>query len=211
MRCVIWLDNVFVKTSHLQYFFYSIHFFAPTIFGFILWRETPKNYWKFTISLGITTYAALITFLFYPVAPPWWQLNSLYNPSYTGQPVTRILTASVDKNLGLPVYKTLFDYFGANQFAAFPSLHSALPWLIALFALKIWKVKALPVLVLPFGIWFSAVYLGEHYVVDVLAGIAYATIAFIFVESILPRIQTRYPNLLKKHPPAPDLKPQGTA
>jgi membrane-associated phospholipid phosphatase len=178
--------------------FYSVHFFAPTLFGFLLWRESPKNYVKYTIALGITTYAALITFLFFPVAPPWWQLNSAYNSLYTGPPVIRILTASVDKNLGIPVYRTIFDFFGANQFAAFPSLHSALPWVIALFALKIWKAKALPILILPVGVWFSAVYLGEHYVVDVLAGFAYATLAFAFVEIVLPRLQDRYPKLLRK-------------
>ena len=190
--------------------FYSLHFFAPTLFGFLLWRETPKNYWKYTIALGITTYGALITFLFYPVAPPWWQLNSVFNPSYIGQPVIRILTASVDKNLGIPVYRTIFDFFGANQFAALPSLHSALPWLIALFALKIWKAKALPILVFPIGVWFSAVYLGEHYVVDVVAGVAYATAAYFFVENILPRLQNRYPKLLKKPPSTADseLKPK---
>jgi membrane-associated phospholipid phosphatase len=192
--------------DYMGAFFYSVHFFAPTLFGFLLWRESPKNYIKYTIALGITTYAALITFLFYPVAPPWWELNSSYNALYIGQPVIRILTASVDKTLGIPMYRTIFDFFGANQFAAFPSLHSALPWVIALFALKIWRVKALPILVLPVGIWFSAVYLGEHYVVDVLAGIAYSTLAFVFVETILPRLQDRYPKLLRKHPDKVDSK-----
>ena len=38
-----------------------------------------------------------------------------------------------------------------------------------LFAFKIWRWKALPVLALPVGTWFSVIYLGEHYFVDVLA------------------------------------------
>jgi len=184
--------------DYMGAFFYSLHFFAPTIFGLMLWREAAKDYWKYTVALGITTYSSLVTFLAYPVAPPWYQLNSLYNPSYTGPQVLRILTASVDKNLGVPVYKTIFDFFGANQFAAFPSLHSALPLLIALFAIKIWKAKGLPVLIYPIGVWFSAVYLGEHYVVDVLGGIAYASIAFIMVEKIIPYIQSKHPNLFKR-------------
>lgn len=77
------------------------------------------------------------------------------------------------------MFKTIYDYIGVNPFAAFPSLHSAFPCLIAIFALKIWKKKALPVLVLPTMIWFSAVYLGEHYVIDVIGGIAYASFASI--------------------------------
>ena len=173
--------------------FYSLHFFAPTIFAFILWKESPKNYWKYTIAFGICTYGALVTFLFYPVAPPWIAVPG----------VTRILTGSVDANIGFPVYKTLFDFLSPNLYAAFPSMHSALPLLISLFAIKIWKAKALPILIFPVGVWFSAVYLGEHYVVDVLGGIAYAVIAFVAVEKILPLLSGRF-NFLRKHLPSLD-------
>jgi hypothetical protein len=172
-------------------FFYSIYFFVPTIFAFILWRESPRNYWKYTVTFGVLTYAALITFLFYPVAPPW-----LVN----GSNVTRILTDSVDVNLGIPVYKTLFDFLSPNRYAAFPSMHSAIPWLVFLFAFKIWRWKALPVLAIPVGTWFSAVYLGEHYIIDVLGGIAYATVAFIAVEKLLPTLSSRV-SFLRKHVP----------
>ncbi|MEM2518142.1 MAG: phosphatase PAP2 family protein, partial [Candidatus Bathyarchaeia archaeon] len=61
----------------------------------------------------------------------------------------------------------------------FPSLHSAIPWLITLSAFKAWKKKALPILIFPVMVWFSAVYLGEHYVIDVAGGIFYATLASI--------------------------------
>jgi membrane-associated phospholipid phosphatase len=177
--------------DYMGAFFYSLHFFAPTIFAFILWKVSPKNYWKYTVAFGICTYGALITFLFYPVAPPWIAVPN----------VTRILTNSVDTSLGIPVYKTLFDFLSPNLYAAFPSMHSALPFLIALFSIKIWKKKALPVLIFPIGVWFSAVYLGEHYVVDVLGGIAYAVVAFVAVEKILPQLSKRI-NVLKKHLPS---------
>ncbi|TRO50361.1 inositol phosphorylceramide synthase [Candidatus Bathyarchaeota archaeon] len=165
--------------------FYSLHFFAPTIFGFYLWKTAAKQYYKYTIALAILTYSALITFLVFPVAPPWYGVNG----------VTRILF-DVDASLGVPVYRTLYDFLQPNQFAAFPSLHSALPWLIALYGLKIEKIKALPILAFPFGVWFSAVYLGEHYIVDIIGGIAYATIAFIIAEKLIPYIQVRRANRL---------------
>ena len=92
------------------------------------------------------TYSALITFLFYPVAPPWIQFSSVMNHSYVGPQVLRVLTGSVDPSLGFPVYKTLFDFLSPNNYAAFPSMHSAIPWLVFLFAFKIWKWKSLPVL-----------------------------------------------------------------
>ena len=171
--------------------FYGIYFFVPTVFAFFVWKKSPKNYWKYTVAFGVLTYAALVTFLFYPVAPPWLDVPH----------VTRILTGSVDVNLGLPVYKTLFDFLGGNLYAAFPSMHSALPWLVFLYAFKIWKWKSLPVLVIPVGTWFSAVYLGEHYFVDVLGGIVYATIAFLAVEKLLPVLSSRI-SFLRKHVPS---------
>ena len=166
--------------DYMGAFFYSIHFFAPTIFGFFLWKNAAKYYYKYTIALAILTYSALVTFLVFPVAPPWYEMTG----------VTRVLF-DVDASLGVPVYRTVYNFLQPNQFAAFPSLHSALPWLIALYALKIEKIKAFPILVFPFGVWFSAVYLGEHYIVNVLGGITYATIAFIFAEKIVPHIQFR--------------------
>jgi membrane-associated phospholipid phosphatase len=187
--------------DYMGAFFYSLHFFAPTIFAFILWRESPKDYWKYTIAFGIVSYSALLTFLLYPVAPPWLD-QTLQSQGIT---VNRILTNSVDHNLGLPVYKTIFDFLSPNKYAAFPSMHSALPWLISLFALKLWKTKALPVLIFPVGVWFSAVYLGEHYFVDVLGGIAYAVIAFVIVEKLLPCLSCRI-SFLKKHVPKQDDK-----
>jgi membrane-associated phospholipid phosphatase len=177
--------------DYLGAVFYSLHFFAPAIFAFVLWRESPKNYWEYTVAFGICTYGALITFLFYPVAPPWIAVPN----------VTRILTGSVDVNLGVPVYKTLFDFLSPNLYAAFPSMHSALPMLVSLFAIDIWKKKALPILIFPVGVWFSAVYLGEHYVIDVLGGIAYAVIAFVAVKTVLPLLSSKI-GFLRKHMPA---------
>jgi membrane-associated phospholipid phosphatase len=170
--------------------FYGIYFFVPTLFAFVVWKKSPKNYWKYIVSFGVLTYAALITYLFYPVSPPWLAVPN----------VSRILVNSVDVNLGIPVYKTLFDFLCPNLYAAFPSMHSAMPWLVFLFAFKIWRWKALPVAILPVGTWFSAVYLGEHYFVDVLGGIAYATIAFIAVEKLLPLLSERL-HFFRKHLP----------
>jgi membrane-associated phospholipid phosphatase len=167
----------FYRTPFLDYlgaFFYSLHFIAPTAFAFLLWKYYPGNFQRYTLALAIATYSALITFLVYPVAPPWYGVNA-----------TRILLR-VDNNLGIPFYRTIVDYISSNPFAAFPSLHSTYPWLISLYALKIKKTSALPVLLFPVGVWFSAVYLGEHYVVDVIGGIIYATCAFLLVEKLAP-------------------------
>jgi membrane-associated phospholipid phosphatase len=179
-----------IKMPILNYmgaFFYGIYFFVPTVFAYIVWKKSPKNYWTYTVGFAVLTYGALITFLFYPVAPPWIAVPD----------VTRILTGSVDASLGLPVYKTLFDFLSPNAYAAFPSMHSALPWLVFLFAFKIWRWKALPALSIPVGTWFSAVYLGEHFFTDILGGIAYATVAFFAATKLVPILTSRIAFLRK--------------
>jgi membrane-associated phospholipid phosphatase len=179
----------YFRSPFLDYmgaFFYSLHFVLPVTFAFVLWKFYPKNYGGYTLTLVVGTYAALITFLFYPVAPPWSGVNAV-----------RILF-QLDQHLGVPFYRTIFDFVQSNPFAAFPSLHAMYPWLISLYAFKIVRVKALPVLVLPFGVWFSAVYLGEHYVVDVIGGVVYGTLAFLFVEAVIPFIVQRRSNGLAR-------------
>lgn len=174
--------------DYLGAFFYSLHFIAPTFFAFVLWKYAPDNYKKYTLALAIGTYSALVTFLAYPVAPPWYSVGA-----------TRILF-QVDNSLGVPLYRTLMDFISSNPFAAFPSLHAMYPWLISLYALKIKKTKALPILVLPLGVWFSAIYLGEHYVIDIAGGIVYATCAFFSVEKLVPRIARMLPSHSKPQP-----------
>ena len=51
---------------------------------------------------------------------------------------------------------------------------------------------------LPVGTWFSAIYLGEHFFLDVIGGIAYATGAFVAVEMLLPLLSERF-NFLSKY------------
>ena len=172
----------FYRTPILDYlsaFLYSLHFIAPVIMGFLLWKYRPENFNKYVLAIGIGTYSALITFLVYPVAPPWF-----------GAGATRVLL-QIDQNLGIPFYRTLFDFVESNPFAAFPSLHAMYPWIIFLFALKIKKIKALPVLLFPVGVWFSAVYLGEHYIIDVIGGVIYGTCAFYLAEKLIPFLMQR--------------------
>ena len=174
------------RTPFLDYlgaFFYSLHLIAPVVFGFVLWKYSPKNFRKYTLALAIGTYSALVTFLVYPVAPPYDGVNWVYGANT----VVRVLF-QVDSNVGIPFFRTIFDYISSDPYAAFPSLHAMFPWLISLFALKIKKIRALPILIFPAGVWFSAVYLGEHYVVDIIGGIVYATVAFFLVEELVPRI-----------------------
>ena len=75
--------------------------------------------------------------------------------------------------------------------AAFPSIHAAFPLIgflvIRKYRLPAWLLYLETVRVV--GVWFMIVYTGEHYVVDVLAGIAYALAAWWLVQRLRDRNQ----------------------
>jgi membrane-associated phospholipid phosphatase len=68
-----------------------------------------------------------------------------------------------------------------NLVAAVPSLHAAYPLLMTLFVgAKLPKlVPLLTVYVL--AVWMAIVYLGEHYVFDIVTGVIYAVLAYLLV------------------------------
>ncbi|MFQ6074350.1 MAG: phosphatase PAP2 family protein, partial [Candidatus Bathyarchaeia archaeon] len=99
----------FYRTPILDWagaFFYSLHFLVPFVFAFILWSRSPENYRKYTVALLITSYGALITFLAYPSAPPWFGINA-----------ERILF-QLDGVIGVPLYATIYAFIEPNPFAA---------------------------------------------------------------------------------------------
>jgi membrane-associated phospholipid phosphatase len=60
-----------------------------------------------------------------------------------------------------------------------PSLHAAYSTLIAIFTIKLFKTRwKWLVLIYPFAIYFGTVYMGEHYLIDELAGGLYAVGAY---------------------------------
>ena len=62
----------------------------------------------------------------------------------------------------------------SDKFAAFPSLHAAYAILFGYFATKLRKWLALISVPVTIGILFSTIYLGQHYVIDLIAGTAVA-------------------------------------
>jgi membrane-associated phospholipid phosphatase len=71
----------------------------------------------------------------------------------------------------------------SNPVAAMPSLHAAIPMMLALFfwSRVRWWVKAL-LAVYAVAMGLTLVYAGEHYVIDVLLGWAYAGLAVLAVS-----------------------------
>ncbi|MBN1439081.1 MAG: phosphatase PAP2 family protein [Anaerolineales bacterium] len=151
--------------------FYMTHFFSVIVVGFILWRVRKAHYWAYMMGLIVLSYTAFLTYVVFPAAPPWWASMHGY---LRGHPV------NLDHSLLSPGY----IYATANPLCAMPSVHTAWPVYLFFYCLYVWGRKALPVVILPVGVAVSSVYLGHHYIVDILGGIGYAVPAFVFATQM---------------------------
>ena len=177
------LQEMFYKENlnsidFLAAIFYFLHFALPLAFGFLLWVNSREQFKKFVIALLLLSYGAFVTFLIFPSAPPWLASNDGYLPKVV-KIMDKVLEHFPDK-WDLP---TVYHQFNPNPVAAMPSLHAAYPLLILLFALQFFRLKGLLFLPYVMCVWFSLVYLGEHYVIDIIIGSIYAVI-FYFASKI---------------------------
>ncbi|HML97936.1 MAG TPA: phosphatase PAP2 family protein [Tepidiformaceae bacterium] len=158
-RDMVWLD-AFGLAMHLSWFF------LPFVFSLVVAFTERKKMLEFYCWVLAASYLSTIFYLLMPVRPPWME-----------EGITRVLAE-----------RSFIEYTQAddNPFAAFPSLHAAIPMVIAMFFwLRSERGTALALPLAIHGLLISAavVYLGEHWVLDVLAGWAMAgVVAWLFVS-----------------------------
>jgi hypothetical protein len=111
--------------------------------------------------LGCVLYAAV------PTSPPWWASEE----GYTDAEVRRIMVEVGEEEWGR-LWPVLYDALGGNPWAAMPSLHFATSLMAALLLAEMGTLEGIAGFLYAGALGFALVYLGEHYVVDLLAGAA---------------------------------------
>jgi hypothetical protein len=179
-----WLRTVLDLTSA---FMYALHFVSPLILGWFFWNtlNERRTFYIFIYALTVLNVMALITFMVYPAAPPWYVFQH-----GLGQPPDTMLDSSgslvnFDKIVGRRMFVSFYNTFNSNLFAAIPSLHAGYPTTIAL---SLWwrlRGRAWLWVIYPLVAWFAAVYLNHHYIIDLVIGSAYALVAFAVSRFVL--------------------------
>lgn len=142
-----WLDHVAVYV-HISWFFVPA---AVTLLVLFKWRSEFVSYAAWY--LGVM-YLAVAIFALMPVQPPW-----LADPH-----VVRIMALHWSE-----------VHVDDNALAAFPSLHVALPLTLALWSFtRGHHALGSGLALYGLAVAFAVVYLGEHYVIDVLGACAVA-------------------------------------
>lgn len=177
---------------------YMLHFPLPLLTGVVLWRWRRDLFHPYLVALILLSFAGFVTYLLLPVAPPWMAAERGLLAAPPGEhPITYLKPdafMALTSWLGLPgrsLYDVTFMSLNANQVAAFPSLHAAYPFLTFLvlrraFGRVGWLALAYAALVS-----VTVVYTADHWVVDVLAGIGYATAAQLVTEWLVGRRRKR--------------------
>ena len=102
-----------------------------------------------------------------PTAPPWWASEQ----GLTGEEVRRVMVEVGEETWG-EAWGPLYDALGGNPWAAMPSLHFATSLLAALLLAEAGGAEGAAGWGYAAALGFALVYLGEHYVTDLIAGAA---------------------------------------
>lgn len=177
----VWIQQHLNISSELSWYEYPLavtymtHFIVPISVAVILWMRNRAEWIRFTRRLGLLLAAGVMTYVIFPVAPPWMAARNGYIT-----PIRRI-TARAWSDMGLTTVSKLFDRGAAitNPVAALPSLHAAFSLLVVAFfwsQMPTWlRVVSL---LLPASMALCLVYFGEHWVTDVLLGWLYVWFVF---------------------------------
>jgi hypothetical protein len=141
-------------------------FFAPhTALAWILWRH-PERFGRSAAQVAAVFDLGSGVYWFVPTAPPWWAGDTGALPH-----VRRIMTEAGERAWGR-YWTGLYDSLSGNQLAAMPSLHFATSVMAAHVLRDVGPVPGAAGWAYTATLGFALVYLGEHYVADLLAGLA---------------------------------------
>lgn len=166
-------------------FFYLC--WIPVPVGFAIYLFCRKEYgWfgRFSWTFLVVNLLGFIGYYIHPASPPWYVMDYGFVP-VLNTPGNVAGLARFDQLIGIPVFHTIYSG-NSNVFAAVPSLHAAYMLVTTVYAVmsrKRWYTVLLFAFICA-GIWWTAVYAGHHYVIDVLLGILTAVLGILLMEGL---------------------------
>jgi membrane-associated phospholipid phosphatase len=209
------LQDALYTAGHLHFWDYAAfgfwfsHFFATLLVAVGIWLYRYQWFHRFAACIVALAAMGLVTYVLFPAAPPWLAADHGYIDH------TYRINHAVVNNLPVPKAGALFqkgtDW--GNDVAAVPSLHAAYTMLICLYLWPRVDRRWRPLLAAyPIGMGLSLIYLGEHYLIDILLGWVYAALAVYIVDwAFQRRAQRRAQSVHQKAPADLAAKAPGAA
>lgn len=161
-------------TEWASVFIYMSWFIVPVLAALAVSFRRPDRINSFFMWWAAVFYVSLPVFILFPMEPPW-----MADPE-----VLKLATLAIGETSS------------SNPVAAMPSLHVALPVVLALwFTRERWRLPAALMFAYAGLISFEVVVSGEHYIMDVFGGVA-AALVVVGLARALPRLKSiRMPRL----------------
>ncbi len=190
------IPSEFFKLHHwmlvdvLAGIFYLAWVPLPIMYGIYLFcKGRERESFRFCGAFLFVNLIGFIGYYVHPAAPPWYVMNYGFVPDFSiGGQVAGF--ARFDDMFGVNIFHSLYGQ-NSNVFAAVPSLHSAYMPIPLYYALTDKRKNYFWIILLSVfsvGIWFSAVYSGHHYIIDVVLGILCSVLGIALYEGAIMRI-----------------------
>lgn len=188
-----WIVGVPSVAIAACYVYAIFHYFATPVIFFLSRHRGGWQYWRGYWALVLASAFALVGYALYPVAPPRLVPNldivdvmrSFAGYGWWGS------AASAPRGIG----------DATNQFAAMPSMHLGWALWCAIqmwgFGSTIWRLLAV---VYPAVLSFAVLATGNHFVLDIIGGVACVLVAYGLVQ--LAGIAARRTGVVRHKPPA---------
>lgn len=161
---------------------------VPIAFGLWLYLKGKRDlYLRFSMVFLLVNLIGFAGYYIHPAAPPWYVMNYGFDPILS-TPGNVAGLGRFDELLGITVFEGIYGR-NANVFAAVPSLHAAYMVVALAYAImgrcRRWLIAVFAFIMV--GIWWTAVYSGHHYLIDVSLGIGCALLGILVFEQGLMR------------------------
>jgi len=154
-----------------DYYFTFVHwsyFIIPHAVAVFLWWKHFQLFRRYLMALGLLLTMGLGLYFLLPSNPPWMAPESVNSP---GAPTVLRIMEPIGKQLGGGLYQAGYSVVGeSNPIAAMPSIHFAVTFLLVMASYAFSKRWQLAAWFYAISMGLALVYMGEHYVVDILAG-----------------------------------------
>jgi membrane-associated phospholipid phosphatase len=213
----VWLQSRFFDPTHIGWldrattYVHWSYFVLPHLFAAHLFFGKRHLFERYVLLFVGVLMAGLVIYFMFPAAPPWAaSLTGHLDPTY------KVVT-EVGSEWNVDLYaKFETQIRSSNPVAAMPSLHMAVSVAVLLVAFRANWLLGILALAYNAAMAFSLVYLGEHYVVDILAGILMTFTVYVAL-SLWFRLRERERGLGPSAAPvpvadgAPQMQPQSAS
>jgi len=164
---------------------YMLHVPMVIILLFVFWRfSSDELAARFIFAFWIMNIFAFLTYYFYPAAAPWFVQKYGFLQPLVPMPGDPAGLARFDQLLHLNLFTQNYQITPV-PFGAVPSMHAGFAFLGFLYSLQFNRKLSFVLAFYCLSMWFAALYLQHHYLIDIILGILYALLAYVVVEKIL--------------------------